>query len=114
MDIELTQSIIKGIASGDLLQVRTKTDAIFGYEMPLECPGVDPTLLAPENTWKDKDEYFRAKVQLAQAYQEVFKAKFASDDDSDMKTVLAAGPRLGKEHLVSRLTTNQFAGYSML
>jgi len=94
MDIELTQLIIKAIASDTLKDIATTVDPVFGFEIPNECPGVDSFLLTPENAWSDKNAQMSAKLALAQDYVRTFSEKFLPDLDPNMLPIAQAGPRV--------------------
>ncbi|MDQ3686017.1 MAG: phosphoenolpyruvate carboxykinase (ATP), partial [Acidobacteriota bacterium] len=66
----------------------TRPDPVFGVGVPISCPGVPSEVLAPRNTWRDKDAYDRKARELARRFNENFK-KYA-DGVSD--AVRAAAP----------------------
>ena len=35
--------------------VEYREDPVFGFEVPLEVPGVDSSLLDPRSTWRDRE-----------------------------------------------------------
>ena len=43
--------------SGELDGVEYRTDELFGFEVPVEVPGVDSSLLDPRSTWRDPEAY---------------------------------------------------------
>ncbi|OGQ06546.1 MAG: phosphoenolpyruvate carboxykinase (ATP) [Deltaproteobacteria bacterium RIFCSPLOWO2_12_FULL_40_28] len=72
--IKDSRSIIKAILSGDLNRMSFKKDAIFGFETPLNCPGVSSSeILEAKNTWKDKAGYDAKACELARLFNENFK-----------------------------------------
>jgi phosphoenolpyruvate carboxykinase (ATP) len=34
-----------------------RSDPIFGFEVPVEAPGVESSLVDPRSTWSDPDAY---------------------------------------------------------
>ena len=62
---------------------------MFGFEVPVEVPGVDSTLLDPRSTWADPRAYDRKAAELATMFRENFGQFEGTVDDS----VSAAGPR---------------------
>jgi phosphoenolpyruvate carboxykinase (ATP) len=62
---------------------------VFGFDVPVEVPGVDSKLLDPRGTWRDPAAYDERARELAQKFQANF-ARFA-DPESD---VAKAGPRV--------------------
>ena len=53
-------------------RVDYRTDEVFGFEVPVEVPGVEGKLLDPRSTWRDPDAYDRKAHELA----EMFRANF--------------------------------------
>jgi phosphoenolpyruvate carboxykinase (ATP) len=89
MPIAATRAMIRAALAGALDGVPTRTDPVFGLEVPVEVPGVEPGLLDPRSTWEDPEAYDRAAAELARAFAEHFAAY--ADDVSD--AVALAGPR---------------------
>jgi phosphoenolpyruvate carboxykinase (ATP) len=89
MPIEATRALLRSALSGELAQVEFRTDALFGFEVPVEVPGVQSKLLDPRATWRDPDAYDRSAQKLARMFRENF-AKF-EDAGPD---IAAAGPRI--------------------
>ena len=65
MPIAATRAIVRAALSGDLDDAHTRTDPLFGFEVPLEVPGVDAALLDPRGTWADPEAYDRQASDLA-------------------------------------------------
>ena len=63
-----------------------RVDPVFGFEVPLEVPGVDSGLLDPRSTWRDPDAYDRKARELAAMFTENFRRFDAPPE------VAAAGP----------------------
>ena len=89
MDIKVTRGIIDAIHSGELEKVPTKTMDIFGLQIPESCPGVDPKILNPINTWTDKAAYTETSKKLAGLFIKNFQ-KYA---DKASPAILGAGPK---------------------
>jgi phosphoenolpyruvate carboxykinase (ATP) len=90
MPIEATRALLRAALSGDLDGVDYRTDELFGLEVPLSVPGVDPKLLDPRSTWRDPDAYDSKAKELAQMFHANFE-KFAAAAGEE---VVAAGPRV--------------------
>ena len=90
MSIKHTRAIIDGIHSGALAEADTTEDAIFGFQIPLSCPGVPAEVLVPKNAWKEPSKYEETAKKLARLFHENFQtyADQASDE------ILSAAPRL--------------------
>jgi phosphoenolpyruvate carboxykinase (ATP) len=65
MPIAATRAIVRAALSGELDDAPTRTDPLFGFEVPLEVPGVDAALLDPRGTWADPEAYDRQASDLA-------------------------------------------------
>jgi phosphoenolpyruvate carboxykinase (ATP) len=89
MPIAATRALLRGALEHELNDVEYRVDPVFGFEVPVEVPGVDSRLLDPRSTWSDPDAYDRQAAELARMFRENF-AKFA---DSAGPEVAAAVPR---------------------
>ena len=85
-----TRAIIAAIHDGRLATVATKTDPVFGLEIPTECPGTPSNLLVPRSAWADGSLYDHAAASLAQEFQR----NFAVYADQASEEVRHAGPRV--------------------
>ena len=90
MPIAATRALVHAALSGDLDAVAYREDPVFGFEVPIDVPGVEPQLLDPRSTWRDREAYDRKARDLAQMFRDNF-AKFDGDADPD---IAAAGPRV--------------------
>jgi phosphoenolpyruvate carboxykinase (ATP) len=90
MPIAATRALLRAALDGSLGAVDYRTDEIFGFEVPVEVPGVDAKLLDPRSTWRDPDAYDARARELAASFRDNF-AKFAADAGD---AVAAAGPRV--------------------
>ncbi len=89
MPIQATRALLHAALSGELDDVEYRTDATFGFEVPVEVRGVDGALLDPRSTWRDPEAYDRKAAELAQMFRQNF-VRFA-DEVGD--AVVASGPR---------------------
>ena len=87
MPIAATRSLLKAAITGELDAVDYRLDPVFGFEVPLEVPGVGSDLLDPRSTWREPHAYDRKARELA----EMFVANFKRFDAPE---IAAAGPRL--------------------
>ena len=90
MELPYTRAIIDAIHAGDLAEVSTQEDPIFGFRVPTECPNVPSEILIPRNTWEDKEAYDQQARELAELFSENFE-KFASGASEEVRR---AGPRM--------------------
>jgi phosphoenolpyruvate carboxykinase (ATP) len=88
MPIAATRALLRAALDGELDQVEYRMDPIFGFEVPVEVPGVDSSLLDPRSTWSDPDAYDEKARYLATRFRENFQ-KFGADEN-----IVQAGPRV--------------------
>ena len=89
MPIAATRAMLHAALSGRLQRVRFHTDPVFGFEVPIEVPGVESRLLDPRSTWRDPAAYGEQARKLAEMFVENFE-QFSDTVDAE---VAAAGPR---------------------
>lgn len=65
MPIATTRALVRAAVSGALNDADTRTDPVFGFEVPTEVEGADNTLLDPRATWKDPSEFDETAKKLA-------------------------------------------------
>jgi phosphoenolpyruvate carboxykinase (ATP) len=92
MNIDHTRSMVRAALDGRLDDVPTRTDRIFGVEVPTSCPDVPASFLEPRGTWPDPAGYDRQAATLATMFAE----NFAAFEDGADPEIRAAGPRLGE------------------
>jgi phosphoenolpyruvate carboxykinase (ATP) len=91
MPIQATRALLHGALSGSLDAAEYRIDRVFGFEVPVEVPGVDPSLLDPRSTWADPDAYDAKATELAALFRANFEEKLAADTGPE---VAAGGPVL--------------------
>ena len=89
MPIAATRAMLHAALSGELGGGGFRTDPVFGFEVPVEVPGVEPSLLEPRATWRDPDAYDAQAKKLAAMFADNF-ARFAGTIDG---AISAAGPQ---------------------
>ncbi|MBR72531.1 MAG: phosphoenolpyruvate carboxykinase (ATP) [Rhodospirillaceae bacterium] len=89
MEISITRSLLKAALDGTLSNVQMKFDESFGLQIPTSCPGVDPGVLTPRDTWNDKNAYDNLSSELVGRFHENF-IKFK---DHVTNEVLMAAPQ---------------------
>ncbi len=90
ISIHYTRAMLAAALNGDLEHVPYRTDPVFNFQVPTQCPGVPDEVLDPSSSWSNKDEYWKKYRQLAMRFIENFR-KFA---DACPPEVLAAGPKV--------------------
>jgi len=64
--------MVQAAVEGELDNVETVKDPIFGLEIPIHIPGVPDEVLQPQNTWADKQAYAQKAKELAAKFRENF------------------------------------------
>jgi phosphoenolpyruvate carboxykinase (ATP) len=90
MPIKATRTLLTAALNGSLKNADFRTDPYFGFSVPTSVPGVEPHLLNPFKTWKDKAEFDRTARDLVGMFQKNF-TKFESHVTPDIK---AAAPEV--------------------
>ncbi len=89
MPIKATRALLAAALDGSLNRAEFRTDANFGFEVPVAVPGVDGAILDPRSTWADKAAYDRQAKKLIGMFIDNF-GKFEAHVDAN---VLGAAPR---------------------
>ena len=90
MKIEYTRAMLSAALSGELDNVETFEESIFGLKIPKEIAGVPSEILNARNTWEDKQKYDAALTKLANMFIENFKKFEANSSDN----IRSAGPKI--------------------
>ncbi len=90
MSIPVTRAIIRAALDGTLKKVKMKKHPVFNVQVPLECPGVEASILDPRNTWKDPEAY----DQNARKVAELFHKNFQEIAGDAAPEIAAAGPKV--------------------
>jgi phosphoenolpyruvate carboxykinase (ATP) len=96
MPIKATRALLSAALDGSLARAEFRTDAHFGFDVPVRVPGaddavLDPKILDPRATWADKAAYDRQAKRLVGMFVDNF-SKFEEHVDAAVK---GAAPRLG-------------------
>jgi phosphoenolpyruvate carboxykinase (ATP) len=73
MKLPYTRSMLHAALEGKLDRVSYARDAVFGVQVPAECPDVPSEVLTPRATWKDASAYEAKARDLAGRFNENFK-----------------------------------------
>jgi phosphoenolpyruvate carboxykinase (ATP) len=90
MPIKATRGLLTAALDGSLRDASFRTDPYFGFSVPTSVPGVEPHLLNPIKTWKDKAAFDETARKLVRMFQENFQ-KYENDVDADVR---AAAPEV--------------------
>ena len=88
MPIKATRALLSAALDGSLDSADFRTDANFGFAVPVAVDDVDGSILDPRSTWADKAAYDAAAKGLVDMFVENF-AKFEAHVDG---SVLDAAP----------------------
>ncbi|MHC5010494.1 MAG: phosphoenolpyruvate carboxykinase (ATP), partial [Planctomycetota bacterium] len=94
MAIQHSRALLRAALSGELKGVETRTDPVFGFDVPTRCPDVPDEVLDPRGTWSDASAYDEKAAQLAEMFQKNFE-RFA---DGATPEIRSAGPRIAQVH----------------
>jgi phosphoenolpyruvate carboxykinase (ATP) len=90
MPIQATRELLRAALSGALADVEYRVDDVFRFEVPVDVPGVEQSLLTPRATWKDAARYDDQARELTAMFADNFAAKFPGAAPE----VAAAGPKV--------------------
>ncbi|HVV62716.1 MAG TPA: phosphoenolpyruvate carboxykinase [Pseudolabrys sp.] len=90
MPIKATRTLLAAALNGSLKDSDFRTDPYFGFSVPTSVPSVEPHLLNPFKTWKDKAEFDKTARELVAMFQKNF-TKFEQHVTPDVK---AAAPEV--------------------
>jgi phosphoenolpyruvate carboxykinase (ATP) len=76
--------LLSAALDGSLTKVVFRKDANFGFEVPVEVPGVDATLLDPRTTWADSAAYDAQAAKLVAMFAANF-GQYMAFIDADVK-----------------------------
>jgi phosphoenolpyruvate carboxykinase (ATP) len=86
MPIAATRALLTAALDGTLNSATFRQDPNFGFEVPVDLPGVDRRLLDPRGTWSDGTAYDAQAARLVQ----MFSANFAQYEPFVGDDVIAA------------------------
>jgi phosphoenolpyruvate carboxykinase (ATP) len=88
MKLSHTRAMVNAALHGELTDVPTETDSVFGLAVPTEIKGVPPEVLRPRRTWRDPAAYDAQAKKLADMFRKNFE-KFGDVDPA----IRNAGPQ---------------------
>jgi len=75
ISIKDTRALLNAALRGDLHTGDYNIHPIFNLKMPKSCPGVDPAILDPRQSWADGDAYDAAADKLVAMFRKNFEEK---------------------------------------
>ena len=88
MKLSHTRAMVNAALHGELANVPTETDSVFGLAIPKEIKGVPAEVLRPRTTWRDPAAYDAQAKKLADMFRKNFE-KFGNVDPA----IRDAGPQ---------------------
>jgi len=89
MPIKATRALLNAALDGSLNNAEFRKDPNFGFDVPVEVPGVDTSILDPRSTWGDKEDYDRTAQKLVQLFVDNF-AQFEAHVDESVRQAAPA------------------------
>ncbi len=84
MPIKATRALLSAALDGSLSEAEFRKDPNFGFDVPVDVPGVAEVLLDPRRTWDDPDAYDVQARKLVQMFADNFE-KYVPYIDEDVK-----------------------------
>jgi phosphoenolpyruvate carboxykinase (ATP) len=88
MSLKYTRAMVGAALAGELDEVDTVIDPVFGVAVPTVIEGVPSEVLQPRMTWSDGEAYDAAAAKLAEMFRENFR-KYAEGCSQEVR---GAGP----------------------
>jgi phosphoenolpyruvate carboxykinase (ATP) len=89
MPIKVTRALLAAALDGSLAHAVMRVDENFGFQVPVDVPGVDPRILDPRKTWASADAYDAQARKLVGMFIDNFKA-FADHVGEDVRQAAPA------------------------
>ncbi len=89
MPIKVTRALLNAALDGSLKSADFRTDANFGFQVPVAVPGVDGAILDPRSTWADPSAYDAQAADLIDQFVANF-AQFESHVDEGVRQAAPA------------------------
>jgi len=86
MPIKATRALLSAALDGSLAEAEFRKDPNFGFDVPVDVPGVASILLDPRRTWDDVDAYDAQAKKLVGMFAKNF-AQYETHIDEDVKAV---------------------------
>lgn len=96
MSIKETRLCVDAILSGEIEQADFTEDPIFGFQIPVELPGVSSKVCNPVHAWENSDDYYQQSRKLASMFQENY-LKYIGEGVTDYSQY---GPIIKKDLLI--------------
>src|SRR5699024_609294 len=81
MKLSYTRAMVHSALMGELNEIETLKDDVFGLNIPISVPGVPNDVLVPKNTWEDKKAYDETAKDLALKFHKNFEKFTQAGED---------------------------------
>jgi phosphoenolpyruvate carboxykinase (ATP) len=98
INLSYTREMVNAVIKDKFTDIEFYEHPIFKVFIPTECPNVPKNILNPRDIWKDKNEYDKNAIELAEKFKENFK-KFKNVSQN----IIDAGPNLCLKHKKSNV-----------
>jgi len=88
ISLKHTRKLISSALAGDFDNVSFNNFDVFNLAIPSFCEGISGDLLHPRNSWADKDEYDKKRIELA----ELFNKNFEKFEDQVSQNIRSSAP----------------------
>ncbi|KMW60577.1 Phosphoenolpyruvate carboxykinase [Candidatus Rhodobacter oscarellae] len=86
MPIKATRALLSAALDGSLAEAAFRKDPNFGFDVPVDVPGVASILLDPRRTWDDGAAYDAQAEKLVQMFADNFE-QYLAHIDADVRAV---------------------------
>ncbi|MCI4663154.1 MAG: phosphoenolpyruvate carboxykinase [Neomegalonema sp.] len=90
MPIKATRALLTAALDGSLNEGLFRRDPHFGFDVPVACADVEPTLLDPRRTWADPEAYDAQAAKLVSMFAANFSQYEAHVDEEVRKSAIGA------------------------
>jgi len=89
IELAYTRAMVRAAVAGELKEMSTQVDSVFGLDIPVNVEGVPSRVLNPADAWENRSDYDSAAVRLA----DMFKKNFDQLSPEVPFEIKQAGPR---------------------
>ncbi|RYY55144.1 MAG: phosphoenolpyruvate carboxykinase (ATP), partial [Chitinophagaceae bacterium] len=82
-----TRAMITAVLDGKLTDTSFRKDPLFGFDVPVSCPGVPADILDPRSTWADGNAYDQKAKYLAGLFNKNFE-RFSNAASAETKNAI--------------------------
>jgi phosphoenolpyruvate carboxykinase (ATP) len=91
MKLSYTRAMVRAAINGELDDVPTTVDPVFGFAIPNEVPGVPSEILMPRSTWRDPKAYDARASDLVERFKK-YMQQFESYMSEEVKAAAPKAP----------------------